>query len=640
MKHKDLKDSNKNLTKQNSYSFLTSTNLLYRDNLPPEYSLPTLIGVPSIDLRGINTIDNEEHIPKIDFKDALTKFDILDSNDNNDDNDDNDRINNDNIFLNKIKKTYSENELCKFDDESGRRKSHCKNGLILDLEPYNISSHVTKLPLKKRVNDGIFDEYIPNFNTFNLTKFGIDENAIQDSDEESEVNELSKENKINHNHDNIINDKQKSKPIEIKRSNVKRNDQSFEVSDDSFKIAASPERDGDRKILSSIPKNFYSLSFSYRRQMLTDLLPENLKNDTDYKNHIAKIVRKNSASITSLSSDASNIFVTKIKPPNIDPDSNEMGSILLSQWRMGRVVNSGGFGIIRECFNINDIDDIRAVKVIPLRKSLKLLNKFKSEIIMWSKLKHKNIIPLYDVRVTIDDIFLFMPLCDEGSLFDRVKFWETNKIKVVERFETIILYIKQIVQALKFLHSKGIHHGDIKLENFLLDNNIPILCDFGMTGYDEEFQNNSDSSSKIIGEIKNACELLSEIESATDKSNNDILDDNKTSYNEHHINIGSLPYAAPELLQPCPALIDRQADIWAFGILIYALVLLKLPFWHIYEPRLKLSILEGNWKTDEWIFQLKQDCELNILDELLQKCLVDKEARFSINDISNVIDRY
>lgn len=649
-------------TSQKNYNFLSSTNLIYRNQLPPEYSLPTLVGGHPQDLRGLNTIDNEEQIPEIDFRDALAKFEI-------DTNDDGIDDGNTNLMHNSLRKAYSENELSKYDDQSGRRKSQCepKND-ILNWEPqYNHNHKKIILPNKEKFFDGIFDEYIPNFNTFNLSKFGIDENVLADSDSDDDV--IVQEKKRHHSEEvgkytELLTPLTETKPIEIKQNQyIKRNNDSFEVSDESFRIAASPERSGDREVLSSIPKNFSSLSFSYRRKMLTDLLPDSLKKDTDYKNHIAKIIRKNSASASSLSSPVSNIFALKRKPKQIDPDTNEMGSILLNKWRLGRIFNNGGFGIIRECFNVDDVDDIKAVKVIPIKHSLTCLQNFQSEIIMWSKLKNQYVVPLYDVKITCDYIFLFMPLYDEGSLFDRVKFWESNKIELVERYDTIISYLKCITKALTFLHENSIHHGDIKLENFVLENNIPLLCDFGMTDNDKDCESNTSSNCdiKIMEEIQSVCSLLANDIPVDKMLNTSPSDENgrpgsskdestpmdKLSSNipnsddiekEHHINIGSLPYAAPELLQPCPTPVDRRADIWALGIMAYTLVILKLPFWHIYEPRLKLSILDGNWQNTEWVSALQGHPELSILDKLLKGCLVVKDSRFTISDVSNLLN--
>ncbi|GAV28513.1 hypothetical protein PMKS-001984 [Pichia membranifaciens] len=654
MQKKD-QDYSSNLN-QNNYQLLSSTNLLYRENLPPEYRLPTLVSGYLPDLRGINTIDNEEQIPDVDFKDALAKFDIQTCGCNEKSTD----VESTGDF---IRKTYSENELCNYDGEYGRRKSLSESkNLILDWEPILNQELSQRAPSKKNcMRDGIVDEYIPNFATFNLAKFGISENVIEDSDDELETYDrkpLSVET------DDVISSAEhQAKPIEIEtKNNLKRASDSFIVSNESFKIAASPEREGDRQVLSSIPRNFSSLSFSYRRKMLNELLPDSLKNDSDYKNHISKIIRKNSISASSLGSASSNILAPRRKAKRVEPETNELGSIVLQSWRLGRVFESGSFGIIRECFNINDMDDVKALKIIPLKHSLKCLQTFRSEIIMWSKIHHDCIVPLLDVRITADYIFALMPLYDEGSLFDKVKFWETNQVPLADRFDDIISYLKDITEALKFLHENGIHHGDIKLENFLLEKNCVKLCDFGMTNYDEAasqrllenvdpkvekelqesysaFSNNS-SSSDIASAVQSfdMTGPMSGVNDPTEfSSSTTMLDPTDSDHKEHHFNIGSLPYASPELLQPCPIPVDCKADIWAFGILIYALVILKLPFWHIYEPRLKLSIIEGNWRTTEWSSQLKENPQLQLINTLVTGCLRERNSRYSVAEISTLL---
>ena len=654
MQKKD-QDYSSNLN-QNNYKFLSSTNLLYRENLPPEYRLPTLVSGYLPDLRGINTIDNEEQIPEVDFKDALAKFDIQTCGCNEKSTD----VEPTSDF---IRKTYSETELSNYDGEYGRRKSLSESkNLILDWEPILNQELSQREPSTKNcMRDGIVDEYIPNFATFNLAKFGISENVIEDSDDELETYDrkpLGVETD-----EVVLSAESQAKPIEIEtKNNLKRASDSFIVSNESFKIAASPEREGDRQVLSSIPRNFSSLSFSYRRKMLNELLPDSLKNDSDYKNHISKIIRKNSISTSSLGSASSNILAPRRRAKRVEPETNELGSIVLQNWRLGRVFENGSFGIIRECFNINDMDDVKALKIIPLEHSLKCLQTFRSEIIMWSKIHHDCIVPLLDVRITADYIFALMPLYDEGSLFDKVKFWETNQVPLADRFDDIIFYLKDITEALKFLHENGIHHGDIKLENFLLEKNCVRLCDFGMTNYDEaasqrllenvdpkvekELQesysalSNNSSSSDIASAVQSfgiTGPMSGVNDSAEFSSSTTILDPTDSDHKEHHFNIGSLPYVSPELLQPCPIPVDCKADIWAFGILIYALVILKLPFWHIYEPRLKLSIIEGNWRTTEWKSQLKENPQLQLINTLVTGCLRERNSRYSVAEISTLL---
>lgn len=62
--------------------------------------------------------------------------------------------------------------------------------------------------------------------------------------------------------------------------------------------------------------------------------------------------------------------------------------------------------------------------------------------------------------------------------------------------------------------------------------------------------------------------------------------------------IGSLPYAAPELLEPSPPPLGPSADIWALGVMIYAMLTGKLPFKHDYEPRLRAIIAAGRYDKE------------------------------------------
>ncbi|CCG21447.1 hypothetical protein CORT_0A10610 [Candida orthopsilosis Co 90-125] len=66
-----------------------------------------------------------------------------------------------------------------------------------------------------------------------------------------------------------------------------------------------------------------------------------------------------------------------------------------------------------------------------------------------------------------------------------------------------------------------------------------------------------------------------------------------------HSHIGSLPYASPELLQPSPPPLGPSADVWALGVLMYAMCVGKLPFQHQYEPRLRAMITAGKYNKAE-----------------------------------------
>ncbi|KAL3229653.1 hypothetical protein RNJ44_01789 [Nakaseomyces bracarensis] len=59
--------------------------------------------------------------------------------------------------------------------------------------------------------------------------------------------------------------------------------------------------------------------------------------------------------------------------------------------------------------------------------------------------------------------------------------------------------------------------------------------------------------------------------------------------------IGSLPYASPELLSPDPSPLGPGADIWALGVTMYTMLVGKLPFKHDLESKLRQLIISGKF---------------------------------------------
>lgn len=93
-----------------------------------------------------------------------------------------------------------------------------------------------------------------------------------------------------------------------------------------------------------------------------------------------------------------------------------------------------------------------------------------------------------------------------------------------------------------------------------------------------------------------------------------------------HLHIGSLPYASPEILSPLPPPLGPSADVWALGVLMFTMVVGKLPFQHPYEPRLRAMISAGKYD----VVELEQACLLQWVSEEkveLGKSLVDMERQ-------------
>lgn len=58
---------------------------------------------------------------------------------------------------------------------------------------------------------------------------------------------------------------------------------------------------------------------------------------------------------------------------------------------------------------------------------------------------------------------------------------------------------------------------------------------------------------------------------------------------------GSFPYASPELLESKVPIYDPSVDIWAYGVVLYALIMGELPWRHGLLPVLREKIVKGDW---------------------------------------------
>lgn len=88
----------------------------------------------------------------------------------------------------------------------------------------------------------------------------------------------------------------------------------------------------------------------------------------------------------------------------------------------------------------------------------------KRECAIHSTLKHKNVIELYDYTENEEELALFMEYANKPFyLSDLVVESHTP----IEDPEELKQYAHDILEGLKYIHSQGIIHGDIKLPNML-----------------------------------------------------------------------------------------------------------------------------------------------------------------------------
>jgi len=169
------------------------------------------------------------------------------------------------------------------------------------------------------------------------------------------------------------------------------------------------------------------------------------------------------------------------------------------------------------------------------------------EIKILKKIRHPNIIQLYQIIETNDDLYLIMEHANAGELFEYiVKHGRVDNVNSA-------LFFKMILDGVEYLHKNGVCHRDLKPENLLLEKHTNCLkiIDFGL------------SNMYGTGEgLKTAC--------------------------------GSPCYAAPEMIAG-KTYNGLQVDIWSCGVILYAMICGYLPFEDPDTNKLYTKIMKGEY---------------------------------------------
>lgn len=157
---------------------------------------------------------------------------------------------------------------------------------------------------------------------------------------------------------------------------------------------------------------------------------------------------------------------------------------------------------------------------------------------------HPGIVRLYYTFQDERSLYFVLDLASNGELLGVLKKMGTFDEECTQ------FYGAQILDAINYMHSRGVLHRDLKPENVLLDNHMHVkITDFG-TG-----------------------KILDEKSSASMDSGSDIFP------KEHHRSVsfvGTAEYVSPELLTAKEG--GKPTDLWAFGCIIYQLLTGRPPF--------------------------------------------------------------
>ncbi|OAX79622.1 CAMK/CAMKL/AMPK protein kinase [Emergomyces africanus] len=224
----------------------------------------------------------------------------------------------------------------------------------------------------------------------------------------------------------------------------------------------------------------------------------------------------------------------------------------LDQYTTVKILGEGSFGKVKLAVHEASGRKV-ALKIIPRRKLLSrdMVGRVDREIQYLQFLRHPHIIKLYTVIATKTDIVMVLEYA-ERELFDYLVKRGRCSDEEARKF------FQQIICAVEYCHRHKIVHRDLKPENLLIDRERNVkIADFGLSNImtDGNF-------------LKTSC--------------------------------GSPNYAAPEVISG-KLYAGPEVDVWSCGVILYVLLVGKLPFDDDYIPALFKKIAAGNFHMPSYI---------------------------------------
>ncbi|KAF1897535.1 hypothetical protein Lal_00036977 [Lupinus albus] len=211
-------------------------------------------------------------------------------------------------------------------------------------------------------------------------------------------------------------------------------------------------------------------------------------------------------------------------------------AILFGKYKIHKLLGIGASAKVYHATNIDTGKSV-AIKVVNKHKAMKsgFNTNIEREISIMHKLHHHpNIVKIFEVLATKTKIYIVMEFVSGGEIFQEV----STKGHLSEDLSR--KYFRQLISAVKYCHSNGVFHRDLKLDNLLIDENKDLkVSDFGLSAVKDSTQLNNDAL------LKTVC--------------------------------GTPAYVAPEILSK-KGYDGAKVDVWSCGVVLFALSVGYLPF--------------------------------------------------------------
>ena len=264
----------------------------------------------------------------------------------------------------------------------------------------------------------------------------------------------------------------------------------------------------------------------------------------------------------------------------VDPTTINPGSDFGPRYRIESLLGQGGMGRVYKGYD-KELNRIVAIKVVRqgVMGETDALSRFKQELVLASKISHKNILRIHDLGEVDGMKFITMAYVDGRDLHQIIK--DSAKLPL----ERVLKFATQLAGALAAAHAENVVHRDLKPQNILVDKNDQVyISDFGLA--------------------------KSFAEGAVGMTQTGAL-------------LGTPRYMSPEQVEGKPT--DGRSDIYAYGLILYEMATGDVPF----TGDSTLGVMYQRIKEKPKSPKLANPSLPNWLVRIIMRCLEkDPEARY------------
>ncbi len=273
----------------------------------------------------------------------------------------------------------------------------------------------------------------------------------------------------------------------------------------------------------------------------------------------------------------------------------------LGSYEITAPLGEGGMGVVYRATD-SKLKRQVAIKVLPeaFASDAERLARFEREAQLLAQLQHPNIASIYGLEESNGVRALVMELVEGEDLAERLK-------RGALPLDEALAVARQIAEALEEAHERGIVHRDLKPANVKLtpDGKVKVL-DFGLA----KAMDAPGTSSAV--DLEHSPTLMNSPTMTAAGSRIGVI-------------LGTASYMSPE--QARGKAVDRRADIWAFGVVL----------WEMLAGR---RLFDGETVSDVLASVLTREPDLGALPaatpptvrQLVRRCL-DRDPRRRLRDI-------